>query len=68
MHKRRRSSEESNADSDDSEQYPITPAIRKRKKLDPVNIFSQFIVVVYIFSYSSYSSYFRWNNVRVYTK
>ena len=38
MSKRRRTSSEIETDDtdEDSEQFPITPAIRKKKKLDPV--------------------------------
>lgn len=40
MSKRRRTSSDIETDdSDDSEQFAATPAVRKRKKLDPVSFF-----------------------------
>lgn len=45
--RRRTSSDVDSEESDDSEQFPMTPAIRKRKKLDPVCNFA--IVVLLIF-------------------
>lgn len=55
MSKRRRTSSDIETDdSEDSEQYTTVPAVRKRKKLDPVrfphflvpNIFVSFVVVL----------------------
>lgn len=52
MSKRRRTSSDIDSEeSDDSEQFPVTPAIRKKKKLDPVNIQSLLLLLLLFFTY-----------------
>lgn len=63
MSKRRRTSSDIDSEeSDDSEQYPVTPAIRKKKKLDPVDLYEIIIFVVI-----THLTLFRPNNVNLFT-
>lgn len=52
MSKRRRTSSDIDSEeSDESEQFPVTPAIRKKKKLDPVSFWFSLLFLLLFFTY-----------------